>query len=172
VRLLILVTSFLLMLLATSAIAQADGLPHTTCFETEVDKLVTSNGAIHFTEITTPVLGGDANDLLALEFYDSNIGDFDLGSGINTNYVSCFQCILAYVDEGSGPAFFQSAGSIKINKDPTSSMLDVELRDVTLVEVTIDPETFVSTPVIDGSCLHISSAHLLTDSRIFADGFE
>jgi hypothetical protein len=172
VRLLSLMTTFLLMLLATSAIAQAKGLPQTACFEAEVDKSVASDGATHLTEITTPALGGEAGDLLTLEFYAPGVGTFDLGSGGNANYASCLQCILAYVDEGSGPLFFQSAGSLQVNGDPTSSVLDAELLDVTLVEVTIDPQTLVSTPVTDGDCLHISSAHLLTDSLIFADSFE
>jgi hypothetical protein len=167
-----LVITLLLMLFATSALAQATGLPQTACSEAEINNFVASNGGVHLTEITTPALGGEARDLLSLEFYAPDFGVFDLGSGGNANYASCLQCVLAYVDEGSGPFFFQSAGFLHVNEDPTNSVLDAELSDVTLVEVTIDPATFESTPVTDGDCLHISSARLLTDSLIFTDSFE
>jgi hypothetical protein len=171
VRLLSLVKIFLLMLLASSAFAQAKGLTQTACFEAEVDKFVESNGANHVAKMTVPVLGEEAANFLTMEFYSPDVGTFDLGSGGNANYASCLQCIIAYV-EGSGPAFFQSAGTLKVSKDPTSSALDAELVDVTLVQVTIDYVTFESTPIPGGDCLQISSAHLLTDSQIFADGFE
>jgi len=119
-----------------------------------------------------PALGGEAADFLRLEFYAPDTGTFDLGSGNNANYSSCLQCVLAFVDEGSGPLFFQAAGSLSVNGDPTNSVLDAELSDVTLMEVTIDPETYVSTLVPGGDCLHILSASLVTDSLIFNDGFE
>jgi len=163
------VATLLIMLFATSAIAQ---LPQTACVEAEVDNFVTSDGALHLVEITAPALGGEAADFLRLEFYAPDTGTFDLGSGNNANYSSCLQCVLAFVDEGSGPLFFQAAGSLSVNGDPTNSVLDAELSDVTLMEVTIDPETYVSTLVPGGDCLHILSASLVTDSLIFNDGFE
>lgn len=168
-RLLNPVANLLIMLFSIPALAQ---LPPTACLETEVDSFVTSDGAFHLVEITTPALGGNAGDFLRLEFYASDTGTFDLGSGNNANYSSCVQCVLAYVDEGSGPFFFQTAGSLLVNGDPTNSVLDAEISDVTLVEVTIDPITYASTPVPDGLCLHILSASLVTDSTIFRDGFE
>ena len=164
------VSTLLLMLFATSVIAQ---LPKTACFEVELDNFATSDDFRHLVEITAPALGGEAGDFLSLEFYGSNhIGSFELGAGDNANYSSCLQCILAYVDDGSGPFFFQATGSLTVYGDPTNSVLDAELSDVTLMEVTIDPETYVSTLVPGGDCLHILTASLVTDSLIFNDGFE
>ena len=163
------VAILLLMLFATPVIAQ---VPQTICVEAEVDNFATSNGSTHLVEITAPALGGEAGDFLRLEFYTPTIGAFDLGLGNNANYSTCIQCILAYVDNGSGPFFFQTAGTVSVNDDPTDSVLDAELVDVTLMEVTIDPETYVSTLVPGGDCLHIQSVSLVTDPRIFANGFE
>ena len=147
--------------------------PFAECLELSLASAVNSNGPRHDVEITAPALGTEAIDLLFLEFYSPATGTFDLASGHNTNYSTCQQCVLAFVDEGAGPLFFQQGGTLEVNGgQPMNSILDAELFDVTLVEVTIDFESFVSTPVPGGDCLHITSASLVTSSKIFADGFE
>lgn len=145
------------------------------CSELVLSSAVNSNGPRHDTEITAPALGTAAIDLLVLEFWSpTGPGTYDLGSGDNANYSTCQQCVLAIVDNGAGPQFFQQSGTLEvIEGQPTDSKLDVRLRDVTLIEVTIDGgNNWVSTPVPGGGCLHIASEDLVTDSTVFADGFE
>ena len=86
---------------------------------------------------------------------------FDLASGNNASFATCDQCVLVTQDVSGTTAskyFYQSAGSIQVNKPPISSGgISGSLSNVTLVEVTID-SNYVSTPVPGGACLHVSSA--------------
>jgi hypothetical protein len=114
-------------------------------------------------------IGGDAaSDELVLELYSAGQGSFDLGDGINDNYASCAQCVLLYQDlDGSTPkVFFQEAGTLEINGAVGSDPLPVLFSGVRLVEVTIDPNTFESTPVPNGDC------YIGIEDQIFSSGFD
>jgi hypothetical protein len=114
---------------------------------------------------TTGQLLGDAalRDRISIDFFDGATGPFDLASmGVNDNYSTCHQCIrlIEDLDFDAGMVanvYFQSQGTIDI--DPSSDVfgtsLSATLTGVRLVEVTIDPMTFVSTPVPDGACADI-----------------
>ena len=56
--------------------------------------------------------------------------------------------------------YFQTGGTLTVNagSDALNGTLQGTLTDVTLVEVTVDPTTFTSTPVPGGACLHLASA--------------
>lgn len=122
---------------------------------------------------STPSQGDAAvADRFGLELYSSAIdpafngedtGTFDLAAGADANYSTCSRCIRVVVDATAptpGKVFFQSGGSIDIASatSPVEGNIDATLTDVTLVEVTIDPTTYVSTPVVGGECLHITMA--------------
>lgn len=121
-------------------------------------------------------IGGPLPDAVLLEFYGSGVGatgTFNLGQGPNGNYSTCVQCLLVLQDRDpvtSVPAkvFFASAGSLVIDPStpPGGANLQVDLVGARVVEVTIDPNTFVSTPVVGGDCYdHVAEV-------IFANGFE
>ena len=117
--------------------------------------------------------GSSLPDLIYFEFYSAATGTFDLGSGANANYLSCAQCIHVLQDldpQTSDPQkqLFQSGGSLTIDMNTVPGAADIGLTwsNLQLVEVTIDPNTFESTPVPGGVCLSI-----LPDP-VFVDGFE
>jgi hypothetical protein len=104
---------------------------------------------------TTPV-GGAGSDFAQIEFYSNAQGTFDVASGINSNYQTCEQCVLFIVDD-AGKVFYPVSGVMNVTGDPISDNPSISLTDIELVEVTIDPITFVSTPVVNGQSLTINS---------------
>jgi hypothetical protein len=114
---------------------------------------------------TTGELLGDAafRDRISIDFFDGATGPFDLASmGVNDNYSTCHQCIrlIEDLDFDAGMVanvYFQSQGTIDIDasSDVFGTSLSATLTGVRLVEVMIDPMTFVSTPVPGGECADI-----------------
>lgn len=117
------------------------------------------------------VWGGPAGDLGGMtleyqfEFYDgiesSLQGTFDLTAGNQNNYATCAVCVRAFAKDTDGnivKVFFQSGGSITLTEDPfTNKKVVGSLTDLQLEEVTIDSETYMSTPVPDGDCASFGS---------------
>ncbi len=99
------------------------------------------------------------------EFYDgiesSLSGTFDLTAGNQNNYSTCAVCVRAFTLDADGNVvkqFFQSGGSITLTEDPfTNQKVVGSLTDLQLEEVTIDSQTFVSTPVPGGTCATFGS---------------
>jgi hypothetical protein len=115
-------------------------------------------------------LVGSAEDFVGVQFYAGDAydgqltGSFELGTGIDDNYETCGRCVLVERDAGAlGSAgntrFFATSGTIDIEEESLQieGRPSLTLTDVTLVEVTIDSSTFVSTPVAGGDCYHIPS---------------
>lgn len=96
-------------------------------------------------------------DILGLELY------YYLGASdgphaftfTGENYETCHTCLLIYADcpeEGTcGEAFLATSGTLTVttNGGPGGRLVGT-LTDVTLIEVTIDANTYVSTPVAGG----------------------
>ncbi|MFO0613851.1 MAG: hypothetical protein U0414_14760 [Polyangiaceae bacterium] len=127
-------------------------------------------GGALYRALSAPNYDGATADILNVEFYaggtfnGQNTGTFDLSMGGDDNYETCSRCVRGISDVVSGTSkqFFQQSGTMTI---PAGSMhlngtINATLTDVTLIEVTIDPNTFVSTPVPNGACLHIASANV------------
>jgi len=113
--------------------------------------------------------GGDA--IINFEFYAGGTltGAIDLGAGMNNNYETCAACIRVLALNAAGDAvekrFFQSGGTMTLTEDPFANQrLAGNLTDVTLIEVTIDPMTFKSTPVPNGACISLGSPALQADA--------
>ena len=115
-------------------------------------------------------------DVIRFEFYSYTqaapaTGTFDLGSGVDANYQTCEQCIVVYQDftgGGTPKTLFQTGGSLTIDMNTVpglNSELNLSWSNVSLAEVTIDPATFLSTPVPGGEC------YTILPDGIFADGF-
>jgi hypothetical protein len=114
-------------------------------------------------------LGGPQPDLLALEIYGNGFaGTFNLGSSDESNYATCAHCILLHRDWPSAvqKIFFQAAGALSYNQAAGPEELDVAVSALRLVEVTIDPNTYVSTPVANGEC------YVQVIDKIFVNGFD
>jgi hypothetical protein len=118
-------------------------------------------------------IGGSSPDYVYVEFYGPGVdptfdgdkkGSFTLGSGKEANFETCARCVLAEQDSGgSGDAlFFASGGTMVIasGSDQMHGFPTVTFSDVTLVEVTLDDTTSVSTPVPNGRCLHLASGSM------------
>lgn len=115
-------------------------------------------------------LGGPLPDFGRLDIYNNgSAGSFALGTGPESNYATCDHCVLVYRDianNAPGKTFFQSAGTLTLPQPPGAATLDISFTDLTLVEVTIDPDTFISTPVPGGEC------YVQVSDVLFANGFE
>ena len=146
-------------------------VPGPTCTEIDItaDLAVGGSGNIFSTDAISPDLGDlDAAllDGLQIEFWGGgpHTGTFDLGSAtVNDNFATCGQCFRAFedIDPDTGAAnkvYFQSAGTMVVDAtaDPTNGLLLATLSGVTLVEVTVDADTLVSTPVVGGGCLAVT----------------
>lgn len=110
---------------------------------------------------------GDLGDGLSLEyqfqFYDnieaSLANTFDLHAGNQANYSTCAICILAFGRDANNQVvkqYFQAGGSITLSEDPfTNRHLIASIQNLQLEEVTIDQQTFTSTPVAGGTCANV-----------------
>ena len=104
--------------------------------------------------------------LLQISFYSNEgiispkVGTYDLGSVDNANYATCTECVLVYsdlVDEHFTQTFFQESGTLKIESyDETTNIIKGTIS-AKLVEVTVDDNTFKSTPVPDGACVEVET---------------
>jgi len=114
--------------------------------------------------------------LLSLGFYSNSqsqswtsyasVGTYDLGSGDNSNYSSCHQCVMldlydlnnnyAYVS-----SFYQKEGTLKVTRTDfvaNDHYYYEGLLSVKLAEAEIDEDSFESSFVNGGSCYEIESA--------------
>ncbi|MFO0552957.1 MAG: hypothetical protein U0271_31505 [Polyangiaceae bacterium] len=132
-------------------------------------KLQADGTASVFGATPSPDLGAVGTpDNLTLEFYGPNAGDFDgdqtgtfdLSMGGDSNYATCSRCVRVTEDGGGAKVYFQTGGTLVVDatSDQLNGTVHGSLSDVTLVEVTIDPNTYESTPVAGGACLHLAAA--------------
>jgi hypothetical protein len=111
-----------------------------------------------------------ATQTLIVEFYD--VGDGSPLEGVGTypvgtnpgddNYETCSTCVLIAADcteEGCAKTFFATEGSIEVTAfDRDAKTVTARLLNARFVEVTIDGDTYASTPVADGEGWCISEA--------------
>lgn len=107
------------------------------------------------------------SDDFSIEFCQNNTcdntakkGTYNLGSGANTNYRTCTECVMVYQDLTGNDYtkyFFQQSGTLQITKATTSNMGIAGTLSAKLVEVDIDANTLDSTPVSGGACVEIES---------------
>ncbi len=170
---------------ATSSTTTTTSKSTTVGVTTSTSAATTSSGPMNCTEVTLTtfqrdqynpdpmaqfediqfvpsMLGAATPDAGDIQFYDFTVtGALDLASSDNNNFSTCTTCLLVNqdVDPNNGPSktFFQTSGTIDIGTT-TFPAVSGTIKDATLVEVTIDPSTFTSTPVAGGACIHITSA--------------
>ena len=107
-----------------------------------------------------------------MQFYFENgygrmpaAGTYDLGSGLNTNYKTCTECVSLYkdaVNKNYTTFFFQESGTLEVASYDENSRRLTGTLSAKLVEVTINDES-ISTPVADGSCIEIEAAAFDSD---------
>jgi hypothetical protein len=138
----------------------------TTCTALTVNEAMfiadTFNGSFYVEAPTVENVGGAATDLFDIEFWNGSVttGTFDVTSAGNTNYSSCGECVLIYADNYAGPVFFATAGTITVDEVVSDTETRGSASNLTLVEVTLDPNTSASTPVPGGACYTIDSVAL------------
>ena len=106
----------------------------------------------------TPTLPGNGNELSTLfERYNDAVyeGSFELGQGADANFGTCAHCAVVLTADPER-AFFATAGTMVLNKDPFSRELDIALMGLRLAEVTVNPETRESTLVPGGACVEVA----------------
>ncbi len=97
---------------------------------------------------------------LSMEFIydDVNVkaGTFNLGSGANTNYSTCTECLRILKGEAK---YFQMSGTLKIDSVDEDENIKGSLS-AKFIESNIggQDENWVSTPISGGECLEIESA--------------
>ncbi len=117
-------------------------------------------------------IGGPDPDQASLQFFESSTvkitpGTYDLSSGADANFATCAHCLLVFEDvSGSGAAttFFQQSGTLTLASitSPPNGVVAGALTNAKLVEVTVDPNTYESTPVPGGACLFIANSSIAT----------
>jgi hypothetical protein len=156
-----------------AADARIDAPPASNCTEIEfgtVDTITFGEGfGVWFADVPTD-LGDGGAPIVRMEFLHNANGDTPV-PGVNSltdppndNYATCTTCFLVVSPNADGSEqrfFLQNGGSIDLADDPAvSHNLDGTLSGLTLQEVTIDFDTFESTPVPDGECLELTGADL------------
>jgi hypothetical protein len=116
----------------------------------------------------SPNLGGADPDLFVAAFFGPGLGSFDgdqagsfdLTLNGDDNLATCSRCLIVFDDQDT--AYFQSQGTLVVESDSQqlTGFLNATVTGLRLIEVTIDPNTDVSTPVPNGACLEIASADL------------
>jgi hypothetical protein len=133
---------------------------------------VLSTGDVRFLfdavyELDPPNFGGPELDAMRLELFPAPgqplTGIQDLSANGNDNYGTCTTCLVAGEDLLEGfpkRYFFAAAGTVDLGAVTADGMTSVPITDgfidATLVEVTVDLDTFASTKVPDGACLQIT----------------
>lgn len=107
------------------------------------------------------VIGGKGAEkfggYLDLDFRSPATGEFDLADRDNDSFGRCQQCVRVDIEAGE---FFQVEGTIEIDEYArlAKGELEVELSEVVLAEVDIDPDTYDTEFVEDGMCIRVAGA--------------
>ncbi|HPA58140.1 MAG TPA: hypothetical protein PLT70_12015, partial [bacterium] len=113
--------------------------------------------------LTQPIGNESLEDVISFQFYTEDYspvpelpaGTYDLGTGINTNFNSCSECVLIFEDEYA-KTYFQQSGTLTITENKAGTIETKGTLTAKLVEVTI-AEDFTSTPVAGGGCFEIEA---------------
>jgi hypothetical protein len=123
------------------------------------------------------ILHATANAAISVEFYPALDGSTPsplAGPGTypiaatpgDQNYETCQTCVLIREncgENGCETTYFATGGSIEVASiDKANNIINATLSDLVLVEVTIDAETYSSTPVANGKVYCIDSVSLDT----------
>ena len=122
-------------------------------------------------------LGDPTPFTLSYEFYNLRdlSGATDLAAGDEANYATCATCFRGFTLNAAMDDierhWFQQSGTLTLTESPFASdepavrsMIGM-VENLTLIEVTIDPNTFESTPVDGGECLTFNTL-ALTDNDV------
>lgn len=109
-------------------------------------------------------------DVITVEFYYGlggveplqGPGSVTLGAAdVDQNYATCSTCVLIWTDCDttgcSGPTYFATAGTLNVTALATGGSFTGTLANARLIEVEIDPTTYLSTPVADGGAWCVAS---------------
>ena len=133
------------------------------CTGFSFDSKIKFSQGIYVTKITDNLLGDHSlQDQLIIDFPENMpvAGSYDLASTSNKNYATCTECVLVLEDVNtSGQVtreYFQTAGTLTIDEVDDNYGIKGTVS-AKLEEVTIDAESYLSTPVPNGKCVEIES---------------
>jgi hypothetical protein len=166
--------------------------PNATCTATVsgaqvIDQNPGDGSSISWSAPISTDLGGGGPANLSIQFYsvaaDPLTGTIDLSAGDQNNFATCAACMLVFTTDTTGAlvkTFYQSGGSLALTEDPlATSHLSGTITNLSLIEVTIDQTSFMSTPVVGGVCLSLGTVTLASDAvpaawtcshALFSDG--
>jgi hypothetical protein len=112
----------------------------------------------------------DEDEYLYMELYATKgvfadgikTGTFTL-EGDDLNYATCGLCI--QIEDGEGNYYFATGGTVELTS--IADTLEARLSDVTFVEVTLDNDTWETTPVPDGCKTRIDSVSLSSPIEVY-----
>lgn len=133
------------------------------CLQVQIGSTVTEtfsdSVSIEYSTEATPRVEGEVRMLSVLfEKYNDMeyTGEFTLGPGtIDENFGNCQHCVYMRTDVRER-AYFADRGTLKVNSHPFSRIWDVEVSNLRLIEVEVDPVTRASTPIPDGKCIEVA----------------
>jgi hypothetical protein len=131
-----------------------------------------ANNSMVWGGTVTTDLGDGGPSTFTLEFYggvEPNLATaIDLSTGNQANYSSCAECVRVITHDATNTAvrtYFQSGGTVTLTADPIATKhVTGTIANLALVEVTIDPSTYASTPVVGGKCISVGNVTLDHDA--------
>jgi hypothetical protein len=131
-----------------------------------------ANNAMVWGGTVTTDLGDGGPSTFTLEFYggiEPNLAAaIDLSTGNQTSYATCAECIRVMTTDASGNSvrtYFQSGGTVTLAMDPiTNKHVSGTIANLALTEVTIDPNTYATAPVVGGKCISVGNVTLDHDA--------
>lgn len=123
----------------------------------DAELLFLDDVSVFYEVSTSPAVDTDYTSLTFLfERYSPlpDVGEFELGQGADENFGNCAHCLYM---RGPTPelAYFANGGTLITSKDPYGRQLDVNVKNLTLIPVAVDPLTRESTPIADGKCVQV-----------------
>jgi hypothetical protein len=136
----------------------------TVTYDTASNDVGEENSVFEFS--VSPDIAGAGPDILAVEFYwfsgldGDAVGTFEIEGSEDTQYATCARCIR--IQDELQNHYLAVAGTVVIDADSQQEYgyPQAVITDLTLVEVTINPDTYLSTPVPNGQCFHVASMTL------------
>lgn len=133
----------------------------TVTYETASNDLVIENSAFEFS--VTPDIAGAGPDILAVEFYwysgldGKATGTFQIEDSEDAQFATCARCVR--IQDQLKREYLAISGTVAVDEasQQGAGWPIAILTDLTLIEVTINEDTYLSTPVPNGKCFHVAS---------------
>jgi hypothetical protein len=136
----------------------------TLTYNTAENDLVEENSVFEFS--VSPDIAGSGPDIVQVEFYwysgldGDATGTFQIEGSDDTQYATCARCV-RIIDQLQRD-YLAVTGTVVIDEASQQNYgyPQAVVTDLTLIEVTINADTYISAPVANGACFHLASVTL------------